>query len=381
MIKKIKILFVIPSMNAGGAERITNYLLRNIDKNIFDIYLALVKKEGVFLSGLPKSITILNLKKERVLYSIFNLSILFKRLNPDIIYSTFGYMSLAIIIAQCLAYKKNRKTIVRESSIPRNNYDAFRLGFFSFILSKASIFRLYSYLFRTMYNSRIINRIICQSQIMGIQLVEKYKIKKDKIIIINNPVDQREIIEKAMQCNEYPVGMGKIRLISIGRLEYVKGMDLLIETIKKLNNEKYHLLIIGDGQEKEKLKNQIEELGISERVTLMGFQQNPFGYLYQSDLMVIGSRHDSFPNSLLESLALGKPVIAFNCPGGISEMIVPRENGELVEFGNIDALANKIHTWNREKYDSKKIMKKTNDKYGLRKIIKLYEEVFLDGRF
>ena len=149
--------------------------------------------------------------------------------------------------------------------------------------------------------------------------------------------------------------------------------------IHKLNDTKYHLLIIGDGFQKENLKLQVDRLKLNNSVSFLGFQDNPFSYMSQSDLMLVGSRYDSFPNTVLESLALGVPVISFDCPGGISEIIEPNKNGELVRVGDLDGFANTISQWKNSCYDKSDIINMAIEKYGIDRIINLYEKVFIKG--
>jgi glycosyltransferase involved in cell wall biosynthesis len=361
-------MFVIPSLSGGGAERVISHLLRNINYNIFKVYLVLLNNDGIFLKNLPRSIIIIELKKNRVLYSIFRLIFILKNIKPDIIFSTLNHMNQAVVIAQYFAHQIRRKIILRENTSTLNTF-----------YNKSIMRSILAYSQKLTYKNKNVNYIICQSSSMANHLVVNHNIDNKHIKIIHNPIDHARITLEAKKDKIYPCSTNKIKLISVGRLEYVKGFDLLINIIHKLNDTKYHLLIIGDGFQKENLKLQVDRLKLNNSVSFLGFQDNPFSYMSQSDLMLVGSRYDSFPNTVLESLALGVPVISFDCPGGISEIIEPNKNGELVRVGDLDGFANTISQWKNSCYDKSDIINMAIEKYGIDRIINLYEKVFIKG--
>ena len=99
------------------------------------------------------------------------------------------------------------------------------------------------------------------------------------------------------------------------------------------------LLILGQGRQRERLQRLAEELGVGEAVELHGFDPNPYRFLARAGLFVLSSLWEGSPNVLTESLALGVPVVATDCPSGPSEILAGGCHGPLVPVGDVAALA------------------------------------------
>jgi len=138
------------------------------------------------------------------------------------------------------------------------------------------------------------------------------------------------------------------------------------------------LTILGQGPEEENLKLIALELGLKERITFTGFVQNPYPYMSQADLFVLSSRFEGFPNVVLEAMACGTPVVAFECPGGINEIIEEGVNGWKVNLEDTSALARAIETAMKTQLDSNLIRKYVQERFGVKKIVQEYERAFLE---
>ena len=138
--------------------------------------------------------------------------------------------------------------------------------------------------------------------------------------------------------------------ISIGRLVKRKGFDFLIKSIAKINNNKIHALIIGDGPEKENLQNIAKELNISDRIHFLGSvsEKDKFQYLSNSNVYVLSSVHEGFGIVLQEAMQVGLPIIATN-NGGQTDFIKEGKNGFLIDYSNKDSLKEKIEKLSKDK--------------------------------
>jgi glycosyltransferase involved in cell wall biosynthesis len=142
-----------------------------------------------------------------------------------------------------------------------------------------------------------------------------------------------------------------------------------------VNIRKYHLTIIGDGELREKLKGLSIKLGIEESVSFLGFQINPYKYLEIADIFISSSRHEGFPNAVLESLACGTPVVANNYKGGISEIIREGFNGSIIDITRSrDFEESIIKSTN---LNSVQIKEDVVNRFQLRNIVQQYEKCFL----
>jgi len=208
-------------------------------------------------------------------------------------------------------------------------------------------------------------------------LVGNFGCHINKLAVINNPVDV-ETINGQAQKGERVFTNGVFNILAAGKLKYQKGFDLLIQSMSHIRRNNWHLTILGEGVEEKKLKQRAKKLNLSSKVTFAGFVDNPYKYMAQADLFVLSSRFEGFPNVVLEAMACGKPVVAFDCPGGISEIIKDGINGWKVEPGNITAFASTVERALSARWDEDLIKKGVETKCGVEKIVAEYEKIFSD---
>ncbi len=128
-------------------------------------------------------------------------------------------------------------------------------------------------------------------------------------------------------------------VLAVGRLTEQKGFDLLIQAFAATAREDWSLLILGEGEQRPRLQALIDALGMERRIVLKGRVSNVRQYLQKAQLYVLSSRHEGFPNALLEAMSVGLPVISYDCPSGPAEIIRHEQNGLLVPAGDIEALS------------------------------------------
>ena len=352
---KKKLLVFVPSLGVGGSERFIVYFVNNLDREKFDIKLVLIKKEGPYLDELKKDIQVIDLNSKGVIYALFKMIKLIKRENPDIVFSTLGFLNLTFAIIKKLF--PNTKFVARESTLVSKHFNNF-----------------IKFLYKLFYKN--LDLIIAQVECMKRDLVENFSIPEDKIKVIYNPVDiegiqKRSLTRERLFSNEYK------NLIAIGRLSREKGFDLLLKAFSKLDVG-YRLYILGEGEERGNLLKLAENLKIRDRVFFLGFQKNPYKYLAQADLMVLPSRYEGLPNVVLEANALGIPVVAFDCPGGTREIIRNGFNGFLVKCEDVDKLAFYIERAVNYNWDKSQIIKYIRENFSVKKIIEKYEREILN---
>jgi len=352
-----KIVFVIHQLNFGGAQRVLINVMNHLNRDKFDVSLIVFQNADDLEGTLNKDIKIYKLNVSNVRKGIYKLYKTIKIIRPDILFSGIAHVNL--IISMMIPFlPKHIKYIARETSIPSQRLKSEK---YPFIIQS-----LYKYFYSNF------NLIIAQSQYMKRDLINNYKIKDIKIDVINNPVN---IKVEEINTDNVLFDNKNINLLAVGRLHTVKGYDLLLRLISQLD-DKYHLYFIGDGDEKNNLIKLVNKLHIEDRVHFLGFQNNPYKYMVQADLMILSSRYEGFPNVVLEANACGLPVVAFDCPGGTGEIIEDGLNGFLVECGNIEKLANKIQEAIYYKWDKEKIVNLTKQRYSVDYIIEKYQELF-----
>jgi glycosyltransferase involved in cell wall biosynthesis len=164
----------------------------------------------------------------------------------------------------------------------------------------------------------------------------------------------------------------KHMLVFVGRLEYQKGLDLLLDAFAQLpNKNNYQLLVLGNGSMKEQLIDQANRNKIDHLIHFLGFTNNPYKYIAKADFLISSSRFEGFPNVVIESLACGTPVIANNYLGGINEIICDRV-GSVIDINDVKMLSMAL----QKEYNSEEIKLYCKQKYSVDKIIREYEMVF-----
>ncbi|SEG41250.1 Glycosyltransferase involved in cell wall bisynthesis [Halpernia humi] len=352
--KKISIIFILPDLEMGGAERIVTTIANHLDREKFQPKIMLLRKEGGYLEFLKDDVDIIDLKTPRIRNSLKPILKEIRKRKPDIIFSGFGEVNAYLALFIKLFPKT--KFIARETNVVSQHVTRKEIKFF--------------YKFYNNYH-----KIICQSDDMQQDLVDNFKIKKEKIIKINNPVDFDFINEKLENATKPELFSDDFKnVVAIGNLSARKGFDRLLTVFSFLKSEKIKLHILGDGRDKEILNQLKIDLKL-ENVIFHGQQKNPYQFLKFADLFILSSRYEGFPNVLLEAGACGTYALANNCKGGITEIIQPKINGEISDIENHKNFAEKIKSILKENHDSEAIKNSIKSRFSKEIILEEYEEV------
>lgn len=338
----------------GGAERIITTIANHLPRSTFEPKILLLRKEGGYLELLKDDVEIIDIKTPRIRHSLQPILKEIRKRKPDIVFSGFGEVNA--YLALFIKFFPKIKFIARETNVVSQHVTRKEIRFF--------------YKFYNNYH-----KIICQSDDMQNDLIENFKIKKEKIIKINNPVDF-EFIEDQLAVSEKPEAFKNDfkNVVAIGNLSSRKGFDNLLKVFSHLKNEKILLHILGDGRDKELLHQIKTDLGL-ENVIFHGQQKNPYQFLNFADLFILSSRYEGFPNVLLEAGACGTYSLANNCPGGITEIIQPRINGEVSNIENHEEFADKIMSVLSEAHDTEVIKNSIASRFSKEIILDTYTEI------
>lgn len=355
--KKISVIFILPDLETGGAERIVTTIANHLSRDRFEPKILLLRKQGGYLNFLKKDVEIIDINTERIRHSLKPILREIYRRRPDIVFSGFGevnaYLSLFIKLFP------RTKFIARETNVVSQHVTRKEIRFF------------YNF-----YNNY--QKIIAQSDDMMKDLVSNFNIKKKKITKINNPVDF-DFIDEKLKDSVKPEGFkyNYKNVVAIGNLSARKGFDNLLKVFSRLKNENIMLHILGDGKDKEVLLQMKEFLGLK-NVIFHGRQDNPYQFLKYADLFILSSRYEGFPNVLLEAGACGTYSLANNCPGGINEIIQNNVNGEIGNIENYEDFAQKIITVMQQNYNRDAIRNSIKSRFSKNIILDKYEKVLLD---
>ena len=355
--KKISIIFILPDLETGGAERIVTTIANHLPRETFEPKILLLRKEGGYLEFLKDDVEIIDIKTPRIRHSLIPILNEIRQRKPDIVFSGFGEVNA--YLALFIKFFPKIKFIARETNVVSKHVTRKEIRFF--------------YKFYNNYD-----KIICQSDDMQNDLIENFKIKKQKLVKFNNPVDF-EFINEKLAISEKPKSFRDDfkNVVAIGNLSSRKGFDNLLKVFSHLKNEKILLHILGDGRDKEILHQMKNDLGL-EHVIFHGQQKNPYQFLKFADLFILSSRYEGFPNVLLEAGACGIYSLANNCKGGITEIIQPKINGEIGDIENPEKFADKIVSILAETHNSEVIKNSIRSRFSKDLILERYEKLLLD---
>lgn len=336
---KKRVLFVINSLWGGGAEKVFQTLLCNLDKEKYDITVYSVN-EGVVSAPYPEDGVIyrhffgqgVKSRFGRLKTHLINkLKLLvYYHLSPGWFYRLFMRGTYDVEIAFIEGYATR---IVSGSTNKRSN----KLAWVHIDLEK-NHWTDVAYQSKNEEESsyRRFDFIPVVSRSVYASMTSLFK-GLDTFVVIKNPIDEKAIYSQSKAFKaEFP--FAGIKLVSIGRLEDQKGYDRLLPVVKRLVDEGYDLslTILGEGSQRKSLMKYIEEHGLEERVSLLGFQSNPYPWLVGADLFVCSSRSEGYSTVVTEALILGLPVITTDC-AGMDELLDGGKYGVIVD-NNDDAI-------------------------------------------
>lgn len=364
------VLFLVPTLRGGGAERVIVNLLRHLDRTKFRLTLAVLDmRQAVYRDDVPDEVEVVDLQCSRIRYAFLKIFKIIWTRRPDVVFTTLSHLNLALSVLRPLL-PNGARYIARETSIVSENIRCYR---------RPAIWR---WAYRRFYGR--FDAVVCQSNAMRNDLVDHFSLPKEKTWVIHNPVD----IESIRQLAAKPLaagfelkrgmrGNGALRLLAAGRLSHVKGFDLLIEALALCNNPLLHLTILGEGPLRDDLERLAQERGVAVQVCFAGFQTNPYPFFASADVFVLSSRVEGFPNVVLEAMACGTPVIATPAAGGVREILDSVAGCVLAESVSALALAKAMSAMS----SPIRLPLDVLVPYAVKEIVDSYEEVLVADRF
>lgn len=313
-----KIAWVIPDLYTGGMPRVLEALSNEFNKdNKYKQYNILLKKKDINFKVYGKIFSIEKEGKNLIekIYIFIKRIYYFYKINREYKFDYVVSFGMTANIINILVNKKG-KTIITEhnvKSIENNIGKGVNNRIYNCI---------YNLLIKYLYNKA--DKIITVSKYMGIDLIKHYGIKKHKINTIYNGVDDKKIEKLKMEPlsdEEYKIFANPV-IINVGSTSKQKGQWHLVKIMPELKKiiPNIQLVILGQGEDYNKLYNLIRFLKLENNVHLMGVKSNPYKYMYNADLFVLTSLYEGFPNVLVEAMSVGLPVISTDCKSGPREL-------------------------------------------------------------
>ena len=362
------IIILVSAMNLGGAQRVVSILCDQWSQKGYAVTLISTVTgkrtdhykvhDHVIFKSLSDNPIFPKNKILNLMGKIFQLRRIIKNENPDIVISFLTRVNVAAALS--MLGLKSSLIICERTWTP-------------FATLSNKFFWMYRILFKK------VKRIIVQTD--ESQKWLNLHFPSISVSVIPNPVSYPLILQKGLIIKPLKVTPEDTKIIlACGRLHKFKQFDLLIKAYAKIKDKYPHwnLVILGEGEERERLSKQLEKLEASNRISLPGSAGNMSEWYNRADIFVLSSSVEGFPNVLLEAMSYGLPSISFDCDTGPRDMIEDGFNGILInpedqENGLIKALEKMIIDTSfrktiaensitiRDKYSVESIMQKWNN--------------------
>ncbi len=201
-----------------------------------------------------------------------------------------------------------------------------------------------------------------------------------RIAVVPNPVPKAARVDPAPGSQD----ASRHRIVGMGRLGKEKGFDLLIRAFAGIARDHpgWDVTILGEGEERGALAAEIERSGVAGRVSLAGRTADTESVLRRSDLFVLPSRYEGFPNALCEAMACGIPVVAFDCRSGPATIVRDGVDGVLVPAEDVGALSSAMARLIADPQLRQRMgaaAAEVSDRFSVERIASLWERILVGG--
>ncbi len=295
---------------------------RNVD-------LVLVKAQGEYLQEIPDTVRVVDLDSPSVASAIPLMVRYLRKEAPSAILTALTHMNVAVTTARWLARSKARLVLSERNQIS---------------LKAASVraWRQRLVYAGVRFTYPLADTVTAVSKGVANDVLQFARVKPQNVQVIYNPAFGDDLIVRSQEHLDHPwfaEGQPPV-VLAVGRLHHQKGFDILLDAFSAVLVERpCRLIILGEGEQRETLERQAQQLGIAAYVQLPGFVKNPYAYMNRAALFVLSSRWEGLPGALIEAMACGCAVVATDCPSGPAEIIENITQGAIVPVEDADALA------------------------------------------
>jgi glycosyltransferase involved in cell wall biosynthesis len=331
----MKVAFVMQDLGGGGAERVLLTLARWFSGQGHQTYIIVLRAHGEFAGAVPEGVTLVDLATRSARRSIGVFRRAVREHGIESVCSTLMHIS---IMVECA---RRREPGFRHFIRIANTYSRQLAGrrWPSRMVWKWAVG----------WAHRRATGTICVSSGVEADLRHNFSCGKQTTAIANPIYDEQMLASSLVAAGVERLDRGTgFNVVAAGRLVKQKGFEILIRAFAAgLGVVDAHLYILGEGPLREELQALARTEGVSERVSMPGFTDNPFAFFARASLFVLSSRFEGLPNVLIQALCLGTPVLSTRCESGPIEILENGRHGTLVPVDDVDAMAAGLAEANR----------------------------------
>lgn len=328
------IAFYLDQFELGGVERIVVNLIHGLQAAGWSPCLVLNRKTGPMLAELPAGVPVHDLGVSSFGSGVRSLAAFLRRERPAVLISQRAYLNALAALAHLLSGRIS-KLVLAEHTLLQYEWSDPRIP-------KSPVDHLLRHTLPTLY--RLADAPVAVSQGVAKGLVQLFRLPRHGVQVLYNPIVPPDVAVRAAQPLDLPwPDDGRPLILAVGRFSIEKGNELLLRAMPHvLARMSARLAILGDGPQAESLHRLARELGIEDHVHFMGLLPNPYAWLARADVFAMPSIIETFPTVIVEAMAVGCPVVSFDCPEGPREILTPEVDGLLIPPEDPVALAEGI---------------------------------------
>ena len=332
MVMRPKLAILVSFSGQGGVERMIANLSQSLAMAPIDLDILLIKAKGPHVAALPDNANVIHLRARHTATSIFEVARYLRREKPDALLAVKHRGIIAALQARTLA----------RTSTPISG----RLGTTVSAALASKSPRRRARWFSTMrrYYPKL-HQLIAVSQGVADDVITITGMSDTQVTVVRNPTVTPAMLSNATLPVEHPwfAENAPPVVLGVGRLTEQKDFPTLLRAFSEVVTRRdARLIILGEGQLRETLLEQAQQLGIADKMALPGFSDNPWAWMHRAAVFVLSSRWEGSPNTLTEALALGTPVVSTDCPSGPRELLSGGDIAPLVPMGDVAALSEAI---------------------------------------
>ena len=327
-----RLALLVPDLRGGGAERVMLNLAIGLAEIGCQVDLVVAVARGSYLKDVPPAVNLVDLKSRDVAVCLPALVRYLKSAKPAGLVSALSQANVSAILAKKLSGVDTRVLAVSHNSLSVESKNG-----------KSLKLKVMPYFVRAFFPSADV--LAGVSTGVCTDLAQMLNMPAERVKVLYNPVISEKTLTMSTEPVDHPwLAEGEPPVIlTVGRLHPQKNHALLVDAFAKLRAKREaRLMILGEGDLRPEIEEQVKRLGLVDDVALPGFVANPFAYMSKAAVFALSSRFEGLPTVLIEALACGARVVSTDCPSGPDEILRGGQYGALVPVDNVDALADAL---------------------------------------